>query len=84
VPVAQAIATSPSDLRIATVSLAGVAIVKTDPQVLSEFAPAAGSVERLDDAGLQQALREAGEPAGIVRIGKRVLVEGDIVHRVGL
>ena len=75
----EAPATSPTveaEVRVAT--LAGISLVKTDPMAVREYAASPGRVARLDDAGLQAALREAGEPAGIVRIGKRVMVEGEL------
>ncbi len=65
-----------SDVRVAT--LAGISLVKTDPMAVREYAASPRRVARLDDAGLQKALREAGEPVGIVRIGKRVMVEGEL------
>jgi hypothetical protein len=64
------------DVRVAT--LAGISLVKTDPMAVREYSASPGRVARLDDAGLQEALREAGEPAGIVRIGKRVMLEGEL------
>jgi hypothetical protein len=73
----EAALTSPTvapEVRSAT--LAGISLVKTDPMAVREYSASPGRVARLDDAGLQAALREAGEPAGIVRIGKRVMVEG--------
>ncbi len=65
-----------SEAKLAT--LAGISLVKTDPMAVLEYSTSPRRIARLDDAELQAALREAGEPAGIVRIGKRVMLEGEL------
>jgi hypothetical protein len=71
------------------VRIAGVGMIRTDPGVMSaavltdrrvveELTPVVHArLDRIDDDGLQRALRAAGEPAGIVRIGRRVMTETD-------
>jgi hypothetical protein len=65
-----------AEVRSTTIALAGVSLIKTNPRLVKELAASPSVVvARVGDSELQQALREAGEPAGLVRIGKRVIVE---------
>jgi hypothetical protein len=80
---ASPIEAAPSQQVRAALAVAGVGIVKTDPAVLAALAPGRAQVPRLGDAELQEALRAAGEPAGIVRVGQRVITQMELEEDVG-
>ena len=60
-------------------------VVRTSPEALDRLAiaPAASSIEKIDDGELLEILRAAGQDAGLIRTQGRVVVLGAEVTRVG-
>jgi hypothetical protein len=60
-----------------------VTMVSTDARVAERAAMAPARVDRIGDEELRAALREAGVDSGLVRVGERVMIAGDLVQRTG-